>query len=524
MMTASYARRILTFFYELRKPLILALVIFAVTGCETTSSDDADDTHRHSFSLFSHSYRSNGQQCVADWRKAPPLTPGLWQRVEKRYQLPNSPTNPRIVTERNWYVNHQAYLNRVSARSSRYLYYVANKLEARQLPGELALLPIVESAYNPFAVSSSQASGLWQFIPSTAKHLKMEMNWWYDARRDVPAATDTALDYLVFLRDHYDGDWLKALAAYNAGWGTIDRAVTKNKAKGLPTDYWSLDVPDETRAYVPKLLALAQISKNPAAYNVEWAYIPDLPYFAEVKFQGQLDVAFAADVADVDSDELYLLNPGISRWATPPGGPYRLLVPIDQANDLQERIASLHTSQLMPTPASNYEYTANPRVQEMEAKTSSKSSKSAKTSKSASSVSDRIYVVKSGDTLWSVAKKSGMSTDAIRKLNHLDKDEALKLGQKITLSGSAAPSGNTTKTNNPTKPDNATKTSKETKSDNQKGKSTYSVKSGDTLMAISRKYNLNVNDIARWNGINKNQAALKPGQTLTLYLDTPSKH
>ncbi len=454
--------------------------------------------------------------------------------------MPNSTTNPRIITERNYYTSHQKYLNRVSARSSRYLYYVANQLEARNLPGELALLPIVESAYHPFAISTSNASGLWQFIPSTAKFLKMEMNWWYDARRDIPASTDFALNYLVFLRDHYDGDWLKALAAYNAGWGTIDRAVAKNRSRGLPTDYWSLDVPDETRAYVPKLLALAQISKNPAAYGVEWVYIPDLPYFAEVRFNGQMDVAFAADIAGVNSDELYQLNPGISRWATPPGGPYRLLVPIDQANEMQERIANMHTSELMPTPAFSYENTANPRVQEMEAKissrsSSSKSSRSSKTSQSAAAVSSRNYVVKSGDTLWSVAKKSGMSTDALRKLNHLGNNDSLKPGQKLTLPGSSA--GSTTASTKSTAANtkqSSTKSSSSsarvnqtfapasttTTSNSSKGKTTYTVKSGDTLMAIARKYKINANDIARWNGMGKNQTALKPGQTLTLQLDS----
>ena len=239
-MTASYARRPYASFYSLIRLSFLALALISLSGCETTSSPDYTDSGKHRFSLFSYNIRSNGHQCMAEWRKAPPLPPSLWQRVENRYQMPNSTTNPRIITERNWYTSHQSYLNRVSARSARYLYYVANQLEARNLPGELALLPIVESAYNPFAISTSQASGLWQFIPSTAKHLKMEMNWWYDARRDIPAATDSALNYLIFLRDHYEGDWLKALAAYNAGWGTIDRAVAKTgpKACQLITGAW----------------------------------------------------------------------------------------------------------------------------------------------------------------------------------------------------------------------------------------------------------------------------------------------
>lgn len=522
--------------------LLLSLIFLVLVGCESTSSSGHSSHHRFRFSLFSYNVRSDGQQCLAEWGRAPALAPSLWQRVESRYQLPNSRTNPRVVKERQWYASHQAYLDRMSARSARYLYYVTAQLEARNLPGELALLPIVESAYNPFAISTSQASGLWQFIPSTAKHLKMEMNWWYDARRDIPAATNTALDYLVFLRDHYNGDWLKALAAYNAGWGTIDKAVAKNAARGLPTDYWSLDVPTETMAYVPKLLALAQISQDPAAYGVDWAYIPDLPYFAEVHFSGQIDVAFAADLAKVDSDELHLLNPGITRWATPPGGPYRLLVPIDQANDLQERIANMSSSDLMPNPSSAYANTANTYVQEMEEKAARNSR--TKAAQSTSRTSSRSYTVKSGDTLWSIAKKAGMTPDALQKLNHFNSKTALRPGQKITLQNSgssssssayasskskatysSAHSGRVNQTYSPANDTNvAASTPKSNKSKTHSTKTattkttTHTVKSGDTLMAISRKYNVKVEDIMRWNSLSKNNTAIKPGQRITLQL------
>jgi membrane-bound lytic murein transglycosylase D len=535
------------------RTLLFAVVVLVLAGCESVSGRDKSSAshHRHfRFSLFSYNVRSDGKQCLAEWRKAPPLAPSLWRRIENRYQLPNSNTNPRIVTERTWYTSHQAYLNRMSARSARYLHYVAGQLEARDLPGELALLPIVESAYNPFAISTSNASGLWQFIPSTAKHLGMDMNWWYDARRDIPAATNKALDYLVFLRDHYDGDWLKALAAYNAGWGTIDKAVAKNRARGLPTDYWSLDVPAETAAYVPKLLALAQISLNPSNYGVNWAYIPDLPYFAEVHFSGQIDVGFAADLANVDSDELHMLNPGISRWATPPGGPYRLLVPIDQANDLQERIANMSSSDLMPNAGSAYSDTFNPHVQALEEKsartTKTQSSASTVSSKNKSKVSSsaRSYTVKTGDTFWSISRQAGTTPDALRKLNKFSASQALKPGQKIALpssgitdtssSGKNSPDKNTrsstayrstshgrvTQSYNPanTSGDSNTSDKKTTRTSKNKT-TTYTVKSGDTLMAISRKYNVNVKDIQRWNSLSKNGASLKPGQSITLHIN-----
>ena len=523
------------------RTLLFCFILLVLTGCETVSERGAYGAKHRSFrfSLFSYNIRSDGKQCRAEWSKAPHLAPSLWQRAVNRYQMPNSETNPRIITERGWYISHQSYLNRVSARSSRYLHYVVGQLEARNLPGELALLPIVESAYNPFAVSTSNASGLWQFIPGTAKHLGMDMNWWYDARRDVPAATNKALDYLVFLRNHYDGDWLKALAAYNAGWGTIDKAVAKNRARGLPTDYWSLDVPTETRAYVPKLLALAQISKQPEKFGINWAYIPDLPYFSEVHFSGQIDLGFAADLAKIDSDELHLLNPGVSRWATPPGGPYRLLVPIDQANDLQERIASMNSNELLPNAGSlNSNDSFNPHVQALEDKaarnTKTRSPSSSSVSKSNSTLNSRSssnssssssYTVKAGDTLWAIAQKTGTTPDALRKANNLRVGQTLSQGQKISVSSTnsstnkVASSGSSrsrvTQSYEPTSA--ATKsTAKKTSSSKT---TSHTVKSGDTLMAISRQYKVSVNDIMRWNSLSKNNSAIKPGQRIKLHLD-----
>jgi membrane-bound lytic murein transglycosylase D len=355
----------------------------------------------------------------------------------------------------------------------------------------------------------------------------------------VPAATNKALDYLVFLRNHYDGDWLKALAAYNAGWGTIDKAVAKNRARGLPTDYWSLDVPTETRAYVPKLLALAQISKQPEKFGINWAYIPDLPYFSEVHFSGQIDLGFAADLAKIDSDELHLLNPGVSRWATPPGGPYRLLVPIDQANDLQERIASMNSNELLPNAGSlNSNDSFNPHVQALEDKaarnTKTRSPSSSSVSKSNSTLNSRSssnssssssYTVKAGDTLWSIAQKTGTTPDALRKANNLRVGQTLSQGQKISVSSTnsstnkVASSGSSrsrvTQSYEPTSA--ATKsTAKKTSSSKT---TSHTVKSGDTLMAISRQYKVSVNDIMRWNSLSKNNSAIKPGQRIKLHLD-----
>src|SRR5690606_25387789 len=197
----------------------------------------------------------------------------------------------------------------------RYLHHIDEQADARDMPLELVLLPIVESAFDPFAYSHGRASGPWQFIPSTGKHFGLEQDWWADQRRDIVASTEAALTYLQQLADRFDGDWLLALASYNAGAGNVSRAITRNRNAGKPTDYWSLQLPRETMAYVPKLLALAQIVRDPEQFGLDVPAIADEPYFTSIDVGGQIDLAQAAEMADISLEELYLLNPAFNRWA-----------------------------------------------------------------------------------------------------------------------------------------------------------------------------------------------------------------
>lgn len=514
--------------FRLPHLLLMALLWLSLPGCqylgEVPDGWDPDDSPKASsharrqpgtspglFKRFTRSFMTDGSECWASWWTAPRLQPDVWARLQRHYQL-KVVKNDRVNTELSWYVNNQAYLNRVSARASRYLYHVANELEKRNLPGELALLPIVESAYNPYAYSTSSASGLWQFIPGTAKHLGMNMNWWYDDRRDIVHATNNALNYLTFLRDHYDGDWLKALAAYNAGWGTIDRAVAKNKSRGLPTDYWNLDVPDETKAYVPKMLALTQLSRHPKDYGIYWDYIPDLPYFAAVTSTRQMDIQLAADSLSIDANELYLLNPGLSRWATPPGKPFSILVPIDQANDLQEYIAN---GGRMMGSTSNRDH-ANPLFKEMENKVALRPSASRASGKQTGGGS---YKVKRGDTWWSVAKTVGISSSELQRLNGMSSPEPLKLGQTLVVPGkgkSTDAQASKKGVKDTISPTGKSKNSKQKNAKRGNSKGSHRVGAGDTLMSISRAYGVDVDDLAKWNGINKNKYTLKIGQPVKL--------
>ena len=239
---------------------------------------------------------------------------------------------PAIDQQLAWFEHNPDYLERCFQRAQRYLYHVVTEVEARGMPLEFALLPVVESAYEPFAYSPSRAAGLWQFIPATGVRFGLKEDWWYDGRRDVIESTRAALDYLQALHDQFDGDWLLAIAAYNVGEAWVQRAIDYNRAHGLPSDFWHLNLPAETRAYVPKLLALKRLMAEPERYGLDFAAIPNEPYFAVVDTQSQLQLTIAAQLAGTSYDELVALNPGFNRWATDPDGPHRMLVPIDNAD------------------------------------------------------------------------------------------------------------------------------------------------------------------------------------------------
>ena len=220
----------------------------------------------------------------------------LWVRLRQGYNLDLSVENDRIRVQRDWYARHPQYFTRVTTRSERYLHYIIEQAKKRNMPLELALLPFIESAYNPQAISSAQAAGLWQFIPSTGRNFSLRQDWWYDGRRDITASTGAALDYLTLLNGYFDGDWLLALAAYNCGEGCVGRAIKRNEALGLPTDYWNLQLPRETMNYVPKLLALAQIVDSPTAYGTVLPSLANEPYFAGVAIDQQIDLHKVAEL------------------------------------------------------------------------------------------------------------------------------------------------------------------------------------------------------------------------------------
>ena len=266
----------------------------------------------------------------------PPLTDlttaptSLWQRIRNGFGLPDIAT-PLVREQEEWFAKRPDYLKRTVERSSRYLYHIVEEVEKRGMPSEIALLPIIESAYNPVAYSRAHASGIWQFIPETGKRYGLQQNFWYDGRRDVMAATTAALDYLEKLYDQF-GSWDLALASYNWGENAVARAIARNLANGLPTDYLSLNMPLETRYYIPKLQAVKNIIANPAQFGIELAEVPNQPYFVAVTTTRHIDIKLAAKLAEVPIEEFVSLNPAYSRPVIRASGEQKLLLPAGKAD------------------------------------------------------------------------------------------------------------------------------------------------------------------------------------------------
>jgi len=402
----------------------------------------------------------------------PRVPEDLWDRVRAGYKLDLDLDRPRLSSQLRWFSSHPSYLDRVSKRGERYLYYIVSELEKAGIPTEIALLPIVESGFDPFGYSHGRASGPWQFIPSTGQMYGLDQTWWYDGRRDIIGSTQAAIAYLTRLNKMFDGDWLHALASYNSGEGTVMRAIRKNKKAGKPTDFWSLDLPRETRAYVPKLIALAKIIKNPEKYNYSTYFIPNKPYFDVVNIGGQLDLAQAAEMANVSIDEVYLLNPGFNQWATSPDGPHRLLMPISKAKQFRTKLAEIPNKE---------------RVTWVR------------------------YTVEAGDNLLLVAKQHNTTVNVLQNVNKIS-STMIRVGQELMI----PVAGN--KIESYTLSSHQRLLAKQSRAPNRNRiKINYTVNSGDSLWLISNKYDTDSKTLARWNNMGLADP-LMPGKKLVVWL------
>jgi membrane-bound lytic murein transglycosylase D len=398
-----------------------------------------------------------------------PFNADLWQRVRRGFAMPD--LDSELVRDREqWYSSRPDYIFRMTERSRRYLYHVVQELERRNMPTELALLPFIESAFNPQAVSSAKAAGMWQFIPSTGKHFDLKQNIFRDDRRDVMASTRAALDYLQKLHGMF-GDWHLALAAYNWGEGSVQRAIKKNEAAGLPTGYTDLSMPNETRYYVPKLQAVKNIVSNPEVFNSQLPEIADHPYFQSVKITRDIDVALAARLAEVRLEDFKALNPSANKPLIMAAGTPEILLPWDSAPIFQRNLES-HKGSL----ASWTVWTAPSTMKTAEA-----------------------------------AQRNGMSEADFREINRIPPGMLVKAGSNLLVPRAGRNTQDVT----------------EDVADNGqialapeivlKKRSVRALKRGDSVTNLARRYGLPASQVAAWNKMGAN-AALKSGQTVVLYL------
>ncbi|HET8701687.1 MAG TPA: LysM peptidoglycan-binding domain-containing protein [Nitrococcus sp.] len=458
-------------------------------------------------------------------------TDDLWTRIRRGFKLPKASNQPLVQRKINYFANHQAYLGRAAERAQPYLFYIVQALEQRGMPTEIALLPIVESAFRPFAYSAGQAAGIWQFIPATAQDYGLKQNWWYDGRRDVIAATHAALDYLQRLNEIFAGDWLLTIAAYNAGEGTVLRAIKHNADRGRPTDFWHLDLPAETESYVPQLLALCNLINTPAKYGLKLPPIPNEIPIAVVKISSQIDLALAARLADISVAKIYQLNPGYNRWATGPKGPHRLVLPVDRVAQFKEGLAAIPPEKRVhwrrhrvargdtlneiarhyhTTPAvlktinglqSNVIHTGNHLIIPLTSHLAAVAALSPNQHGTASVKT--TYIVQPGDSLWGIARAHQNTVARLCRWNQIAPDAALHAGQKLTL-WQARPTGSV---------DLAS-----LQSSMRIQSIRYTVQPGDSLYQIAQRFNVTVSDLRRWNNLPKGQS-LQPGQRLQLRVD-----
>lgn len=389
----------------------------------------------------------------------------VWDVMRSEFKLDHQLTRPEVQRQLRWLIAHPGYFNSF-AQAKPYLYHIVTEIKKRNLPGEIALIPMIESAYDPFAYSSAGAAGLWQIMPHTGKDLGLKRDWWTDGRRSITPSTNAALNYLNYLHHFFQGNWDLAIAAYDAGEGTVSSAMKKNHRSGKYAQFWSLPLPQETQNYVPRLLALAEIISHPERYHLQLPSIQHTPYFTEIDLKSPIDLNHAAKLADMSYQELLKLNPGVNHWSTTPGKPFKLLIPTQKVERFTRNLAM-----------------------------STKEERSSLTH----------HRVKTGETINSIAKQHSTTISLLRNLNQLHNDH-VKPGQVllIPVNGNHHQSQAARKT--------TTKLP-------QNIKVIHIVQNHETLEHIARKYNTSSVQIRRWNHLHQ-FSQLTKGKQLIIWRKT----
>ena len=442
----------------------------------------------------------------------------IWERIrlELSITIPKDQIAATSLYRERLYSNQTA-VNRISKSGQRYLFHTLTRAQELGLPVELALLPFVESEFDPYAKSVDGATGIWQFMPATGKEWGLKSNWWYDGKKDVLASTEAALQFLTYLNEKFDGDWLLAMAAYNTGPTRVNRAIRKNKREDKPVRFWDLNLPKETTAYVPKLLVLCELIKDPKAFDVNLPSIANRPYFERVKIPGQLDLMQAADLAGLKPETIYELNPGFNQWATDPSGPHYLLLPIGVSDRFMTQLESLDQNDLVRWD--RYKIRRGDNLYKIASRYKIEVAVLMEINGLASDLiiagkeimvprgsawagkqnpREQVYVVVGGDSLWNISKKFKVSIEDVVLWNDLDIEVPLQINQEIKIFSRYE------------------RIRQELPSRDLRTM-LYPVKSGDTISRIASKFEITSKDIKEWNQI-EDVSKIFPGQVLKLLL------
>ncbi len=397
---------------------------------------------------------------------APPTD--LWERIRNGFAMAEL-NSKEVRSSENFYAGRPEYMSRIVERSKRYLFHIVEEVERRGMPTEIALLPIIESAFNPTAYSRSHASGIWQFIPSTGKNYGLQQNWWHDDRRDIVAATSAALDYLQNLHRIF-GDWELVLASYNWGEGAVGRSLARNRNSGLPMDFRSIRMPPETQNYVPKLIAMKNIISNPAVFGIMLESIPNQPYFEQVATTQHIDIKLAANLADISVDEFNALNPAHNRPVINVNGSRTLLLPVDKVETFMANLEN-HDKPL---------------------------------------VSWQAYQAKGGETAEQISAQYDISVARLKEVNGIARHGKIALGQTLLVPLNGSSNG----------VDISVMRNKPVETRMLENSLVYAVKKDDTLSIIARRYGVSVAQIRLWNSRTERLAI---GQKLILKQITAEK-
>ncbi|WP_454121588.1 murein transglycosylase D [Kosakonia sp. Marseille-Q7440] len=445
------------------KAILFASVL--LVGCQASQRDGSVQQHAQSLSAAGQGEAgkfTSQARWMDDGTLADQTDSNLWTSISDELKM-GIPENSRIREQKLKYLNNKSYLHDVTLRAEPYMYWIAGQVKKRNMPMELVLLPIVESAFNPHATSGANAAGIWQIIPSTGRNYGLKQTRSYDARRDIVASTTAALDMMQRLNRMFDGDWLLTVAAYNSGEGRVLKAIKANKAQGKPTDFWSLSLPYETKIYVPKMLALSDLLKNSKRYGINLPTPDESRALARVRLSSPVEVNQLAEMAGISVNKLKAFNAGVKGSTLGSAGPQYVMVPKKHADQLRESLASGEIAAVQPTLVADN-----------------------------TPLSSKSYKVRSGDTISGIASRLGVSAKDLKQWNNL-RGANLKVGQNLTVgAGSSAQ-----------------------RLASNSDSITYRVRKGDSLSSIAKRHGVNIKDVMRWNTDTSN---LRPGDQITLFV------